>query len=312
MERMNEAWETTFYRERWTAAGLEQEDIRGLDDIFKIPTFTMADLHASLAENPPYGSHHHIGREAFTTRPVKINISDGMTPRVALFDAATWEVQAIQAARAFYAQGARPGDVSQIPITNSLTHAPWVAFAASLHWLGCTPLTTGADTVTPNQRQIELARIWGTNWWFGFPHHLAELPKVARDMGFDIKELPTKFLHSYLGPDTGRVRRRQLEETWGVPVYDNYGALELGVFAFECQQQDRMHVQEDMTFVEMVDVENETPVTPGEIGHLVATNLWKSSIPIIRYNLRDRMRLSEREQCGCGIHSVKISGMLGS
>lgn len=309
-ERMKEAWTTPFYRERWTSAGLDERDVRGLDDLPKIPTFGIEDLHASFAAHPPFGGHHNIGRDNFCSRPTKISISDGATPRIVLLDSLTWEIRGIQAGRALFAQGARPGDILQITQTNGLATAPWSAFAAALHWVACVPLTTGGDEVTPGKRQIELARSWGTKGWYGFAGYLEQLPEVAREIGFDIRELNTEFIHSYVGIDEGRVRRRRMEEAWGAPVYDNYGSLETGNVAFECPQKDGMHVQEDMSFVEVLDVDSGTPLADGEKGHLVVTNLWESSIPVIRFNLRDRMRRTASHMCGCGIHSAKISGML--
>lgn len=313
LERMDDAWQVEFYRKRWTEAGLEPGDIRWLDDINKIPTFNSDDLKQAIADAPPFGSHHPIAREDFGQSPLKIQTSGGTTgmPRVTLFDTNAWEVQGIQVARAMYAQGARPGDIVQIPYTNSLANAAWCAYLATHHWLGCVPVTTGSGIVTPTQRQLEYAFTWGTNGWFARGEYLGRMAEVAKAEGLDLRELPTRFIHSYLGPDTEGHMRGMLEEAWGTPVYDNYGSHEVGLIAWECQAKDNKHISEDTAYVEIVDTETEQPLPSGEKGDLVVTSLHRSVPPLIRYNMRDLLVLHDREPCSCGLHTKKLSMFLG-
>lgn len=308
--RLQDAWRTPFYRERWAAAGIKDGDVQGLDDLVKLPTVNGDDFSKAIVRQPPFGNHHPIEREDFGKIPVKIQTSGGQPPRPILFDPLTREVSAIQGARAFYAQGARPGQVMQIPINNALMNAAWWSFTSALYWLGCSPVTTGSDAVTPAEKQIEYARDWGTNSWIGLPGYLLKLAEVATEMGIDVKKFPTAFIHSYLGVDEDGALRRQLQDAWGAPVYDNYGSNEVGLVAFECSQQDRLHVQEDVAILETVD-EHDKPVGFGEKGSLVVTSLSRSTPPIIRFKIGDTMRLSDRAECPCGIRSVKISGLLG-
>src|SRR3546814_1072046 len=124
------------------------------------PTVDRDDLKSAIEAAPPFGDHHPYRREDFGDVPLKIQTSGGTTgmPRVTLFDALAWEVQGIQTARGLYAQGARPGDVIQIPFTTSLANAGWSAYNAVFNWLGCVPVTTGSGKVTPSERQLELDR----------------------------------------------------------------------------------------------------------------------------------------------------------
>lgn len=313
LARMKDAWAVPFYRDRWTAAGLTPDDVKSLDDIEKIPTFTSDDLKDAILAAPPFGNHHPIGREDFGRTPLKIQTSGGTTgmPRVTLFDPIAWEVQGIQTARAFYAQGGRPGDVIQIPYTNSLANAAWCAYTGALHWLGAVPVTTGSGLVTPSEKQLAYAKAWGTTGWFARGEYLARLTEVANETGFDLKSLRTKFLHSYIGPDVEGHLRAKLQEAWGAPVYDNYGSHEVGLIAFECTAQDRKHVSEDTAYLELVDVDTGAKVPAGGEGNLVVTSLHRGMPPIIRYNMRDRLALYEREQCKCGLATRKLSAFLG-
>ena len=313
LQRMAEAWQTSFYRARWQAAGLEPGDIRTLDDLETIPTFNSDDLKQAIDAHPPFGNHHPIDAADFARVPIKIQTSGGSTglPRVTLFDPMAMEVQGIQTARGLFAQGARPGDIIQITYTLSLANAGWCAYSGIHHWLGATPVTTGSGAVTPSERQLEYAQAWGTTGWFARGEYLARLVEVAREMKLDLRTLKTRQIHSFLGADFEGHMRRQLEEAWGVPVYDNYGTHEVGLVAFECQAQDRKHVNEDTAYIELADVETGAPLPLGSRGNLVVTSLHRGVPPVIRYNLRDCMIAYGRETCSCGLATRKLSTFLG-
>ncbi|MGY1815413.1 phenylacetate--CoA ligase family protein [Blastococcus sp. SYSU D00820] len=313
LQRMTEAWAVPFYRDRWSAAGMAPGDIRGLDDLPRIPTFTSEDLKRSAEQLPPFGTHQTFALDAMAT-PLKIQSSGGTSglPRPTLFDPVAWEVQAIQFARAFVAQGGEVGDVLQITLTNSLANTAWCASTAAMHWSGMVPLTTGSGAVTSSIRQLELAREWGTAGWVAFGEYLKILAETAESAGIDLHgDLRTRFIHTYLGVDTDGHLRRLLEEAWGVPVYDNYGTHEVGLIGYECRAQDGLHVNDDTAVLQIVDREDGHPLADGEAGNIVVTSLHRSVPPIIRYDLKDLMYRSARAECGCGTRTTKLSGFLG-
>lgn len=314
MARVTEAWELPFYRKRWSAAGLEPGDIRGLDDIEKIPTFTSDDLRTAIDEAPPFGNHHPLTRADLHRMPMKIHTSGGTTgmPRATVFDPVAMEVQGIQTARAYYAQGGRPGDVVQIPFTMSLANAAWTAYTGAHKWLGATPLTTGSGNVTPSERQLQLAAALGTNGWYIAGPYLGHLTQTAMAMNFDLRQLPTRWISSFFGHegDNHSGIRAQLEQIWGAPVFDNYGTHEHGLIAFECASKTR-HINEDTVFVEIRNQDDGSSLPHGEYGDVVATALYRSVPVFIRYNLRDRMSLGAYQRCACGLCTRTLSAMTG-
>ena len=308
-------WQNPFYRKRWSAAGLVPGDIRSLDDIVKLPTYTSDDVKDSLEARPPFGDFHDIDlADLASAVPLKMQTSGGTTgaPRPTLFDAWAWEAQAILAARALYIQGARPGDVIQIPMTASLANAGWLSYKACHDFLGMLPLTTGSGVVTSSRQQLELARRFGTRIWHCFPEYLIRLAQASQDeFGRDVRDLNTKFLRTYLGPDLDGSLRRELEERWGCAVYDAYGANEISAAAFECTAREGLHFMEDAVYMEVLDVDTGQPVAPGERGNLVATAFFRTLPPIIRYNLRDVGRLVSAQRCACGSHFRRMDHFLG-
>ena len=55
LEVMQVGWQNPFYRKRWSKAGLAPDDVRGLDDIEKLPIFNSDDIKADQQEHPPFG-----------------------------------------------------------------------------------------------------------------------------------------------------------------------------------------------------------------------------------------------------------------
>lgn len=316
LARIDDAWRVPFYRRRWTAAGLDEGAIRSLEDLRHIPAFTSDDLASAIADCPPYGDHHPFGDEASVAAhlPLKLQTSGGTTglPRTTMFDATAWEVQGIHHARALWAVGARPGDVIQVTLTTSLANAGWSVYTGIHHWLGGIPVTTGSGVVTPSERQLELAAVYGTHGWFGHGEYLGRLAEVAEATGFDLRSLPTRYIQALLGNDSAGELRRALEDAWGVPVYDVYGTHEIGLVGFECTEQNGHHVSDDTVILETIDVDDASRhVGPGEVGNLVATSLHRNVPPIIRYDIKDAMAVRPRGHCACGLVTTRLSGLKG-
>lgn len=314
MELMQVGWANEFYRAHWTAAGVRPEHIRSIDDITRLPAYTSDDVKRDQDQHPPFGHFHgDVLHEAKRT-PLKLQTSGGTTgkPRLTLYRTEEWEMNGLTQARAMYIQGARPGDVVQIPATNSLANLGWCVYKACHDYLGVLPLTTGSGIVTSSRRQLEIAFDLGTNIWVSFPEYLTQLAKVARtELGRDVRELKTKFLGCFLGPDLDNSLRRHLEELWGCPVYDLYGTNEMGGAGFECTYQDGLHVMEDTIFLEIADLDTEEPVQDGERGNMVITILHRHLPPVIRYNVRDLARIVSNEPCRCGGCFRRMDKFLG-
>lgn len=314
LETVVRGWNNPFYSKRWSQAGLQPSDITSLNDIAKLPTYNSEDVKTDQQDFPPFGRLHNIGSGDLAKTPMKVHASGGTTgkPRAILFSPLEWEVQAINSARCLYLQGGRPGDVMQIPVTCSLANLGWGMYKACHDYLGIMPVTTGAGTVTSSLRQLQLAFEYGTNIWVSFPEYLTVLAKVCREeLKRDVRELGTKFISTFLGPDTEGRLRGQLEALYGCPVYDQYGANEIGGGASECVAKNGLHVMEDMIYLEVVDTETGQVLPEGETGNLVATVFFRNIPPVVRYNLRDLGRIISTERCACGGCFKRMDHFLG-
>jgi len=312
---MARAWDNGFYSRRWRAAGIGPGDIAGIDDIGKLPTFTSDDIKDDQAEHPPFGRIAGINlTDELQRNPLKLHTSGGTTgkARPALAGVRDWETMALQVARTLYLQGARPGDVLQIPSTCALAQFGWIFYKAAHEYLGILPLTTGSGIVTPGKKQIEFALDLGTNIIASFPEYLTSLGKVCREeFGRDPRSLGLKFLPTFLGPDTDGALREELERLFGCPVYDNYGCNELSHVAAEATDKDGLYILEDCVLVELLDTETGAAVADGETGNVVATSLTRTIPPIIRFNVRDLGRIKATGPSALGSNFRRMDHFLG-
>jgi phenylacetate-CoA ligase len=309
------AWQNPFYKNKWTEAGLAPKDIRGIKDIHKIPIVSSVDFKAEIETMPPFGAHQGISRSIMEGKPLKIQSSGGTTgkPRPTFYGPIEWEIGGLSQARAMYIQGARPGDICQSVFTCSTHNMGWCLYVAAHHWLGVIPITTGSGVVTPTRRQLEIAREWGTDFWASGPEYLGYLAKKApEEAGFDVRELKTKFITTFLGPDLSGQLRKELEESWGCDVYDNYGTHETALTNFECKEKAGMHFNEDLGYFEIVDTDTLEPVKTGEEGDLIWTSFYRQHPPLIRYWLKDRVRIFDGgKKCVCGSYLIRMDHFLG-
>lgn len=98
-------------------------------------------------------------------------------------------------------------------------------------------------------------------------------------------------------------------EQFGIELLDAYGSVEMGVMAFETFARNGLHLCEDLTYFEFLDDHGE-PVSPGESGRVVVTDLVSMTMPFIRYDQGDRAVFEEAEG-GRGYKVRKIVRILG-
>jgi phenylacetate-coenzyme A ligase PaaK-like adenylate-forming protein len=93
--------------------------------------------------------------------------------------------------------------------------------------------------------------------------------------------------------------RARATEAWHAAPFEVYAATETGGIAAECERHTGMHLFEDLVIPEVVD-DDYRPVPLGETGsRLLVTVLSSRTMPLVRYELTDRVRLAT-STCSCG------------
>ena len=293
-ERLREAvkrvWECVpYYREKLKAAGVRPEEIRGLEDICRLPFTAKADLRDTY----PFGMFAVPMQEV-----VRIHASSGTTGKSTVVgytrrDLATWcEVMA----RTMAAGGTQAGDVVQNAYGYGLfTGGLGFHYGAEHIGASVVPISGGQT-----KRQLQLMQDFGASILCCTPSYALVIGEAGKEAGMEFGDLPLRA--GFFGAEPwSATMRQEIEAILQVKAYDLYGLSEIigpGV-SFECEEQDGMHVNEDHFYPEIINPETGQPVPEGEWGELVFTAFTKEALPLLRYRTRDLTRIFT-EKCACG------------
>lgn len=289
-----------FYKKKLDEAGIKPEDIRGIQDLPKLPFTTRDDLR----ENYPFGMFA-VPLEDI----VRIHASSGTTgkPTVVGYTVEDIELWAEVMARALAAGGVTSQDVVQISYGYGL-FTGGLGFHYGAEKIGATVVPASSGNT---KRQIMLMQDFGATALCCTPSYSLFMAEVAKEEG--IEPASTKLKVAFLGAEPwSEEMRRKIEEAWGILALDQYGLSEIigpGV-SYECPQKNGLHINEDVFLPEVIDPQTGEPLPPGEKGELVLTTLTKKGMPVIRYRTRDITRLYY-EPCGCGRTFVRMEKVTG-
>ena len=143
------------------------------------------------------------------------------------------------------------------------------------------------------------------------PSYALHIKEVAESMEIDPKELSLR-IGCFGAEPWSESLRKKLEDAFDIKAYDSYGLSEMngpGV-AFECEEQNGLHIWIDHYVVEVIDPETGERLSEGEKGELVLTPLTKEALPSIRYRTGDITFLMD-DECSCGRTHPKIHRIIG-
>lgn len=290
----------SYYRDLMDEKGVKPEDIKGVEDIKKLPFLSKADLREAY----PYGL---LGTDLKNC--VRIHSTSGTTgKRVVAFytqhDVDLWDECC---ARALMAAGATNEDVVQVCYGYGL-FTGGLGLHGGSHKLGSLTLPMSSGNT---ERQIQFMMDLNATVLCCTPSYAAYIGETLAEKGYKPEDNRLRAGIFGAEPWTEEMRR-SIEQSLGIKAYDIYGLTEIsgpGV-AYECEEQHGMHINEDHFYVEVIDPETGEVLPEGSKGELVFTSLDKEAFPLIRYRTRDICVLS-REKCSCGRTFVKMTKPMG-
>ncbi len=289
-----------YYKKLMDEKGVTPDDIKGIEDLHKLPFLTKADLRDAY----PYGLLAKPLKDC-----VRIQSTSGTTgKRVVAFytqhDVDLWEDCC---ARAIMAAGGTNEDVCQVAYGYGLfTGGP--GLNGGSHKVGCLTLPMSSGNT---ERQIQFMTDLSATILCCTPSYAAYIGETLKEMGYGPDDIPLKAGIFGAEPWTEEMRRG-IEETLGIKAYDIYGLTETtgpGV-SFECSEQTGMHINEDHFLAEIIDPDTGEVLPEGSKGELVFTSLDKEAFPLLRYRTRDICILT-RKACSCGRTFIKMSKPMG-
>ena len=211
-------------------------------------------------------------------------------------------------ARCLWMVGSRPEDVFQ----NSAGYGMFTAglgFQYGAEKVGMLTVPAAAGNTI---RQIKFIKDFGTSVLHAIPSYASRIYEVMKEEGVDPRK-DTNLRVLCIGAEPHSEEQRQrIEQNLGVKAYNSYGISEMmgpGV-AFECPEQNGLHIWEDYFIVEIIDPVTLKPVPDGELGELVLTTINREAMPLLRYRTRDLTRILPGD-CPCGRHHKRLARLQG-
>ena len=288
------------YRKKMDEKGVKPEDIKGIEDLYKLPFIEKSDLRDSY----PYG---------MLAKPladcVRIQSTSGTTGKrvIAYYTQHDIDLWEDCCARALVAVGADREDVVQVSYGYGLfTGGP--GLNGGSHKVGCLTIPMSSGNT---ERQLQFMIDLNATVLCCTPSYACYLAESLKERGYTPDTIPLKAGIFGAEPWTAEIRK-SIEEGLGIKAYDIYGLTEIsgpGV-SFECEEQTGMHINEDHFLAEIINPETGEVLPEGEKGELVFTCLDKEAFPVLRYRTRDICVLS-RKKCSCGRTFVKMAKPMG-
>jgi phenylacetate-CoA ligase len=298
-QTVERAAHSPFYGRRLQEAGITAAVLKSVEDVRKIPLTTKDDLRT-----------HGLAMLALPlTDMVRLHASSGTTGQATVIYYTRQDIEAWAdlVARSMYMTGMRATDVFQNMMGYGL-FTGGLGFHYGAERLGALTIPIGAGN---SQRQLQLMQQFSTTAVHIIPSYALYLLNTFADQDLDPRDLPLRLAFLGAEPHSEDMRRR-IEAAYGLKAYNSYGLSEMngpGV-AFECPEQNGMHVWEDSFLLEVLDPNTLEPVPPGVPGELVFTNLTRQGMPLLRYRTRDLASYDDAP-CACGRGFRRLSRIMG-
>ena len=275
-------------------------DVQGWDDFARLPLTTKGDLIADQTAHQPFGTNLTYPIERYV-RVHQTSGSSGDRPLRWLDTAESWAWWlSIWSDHVYRAAGVGSGDRIFFAFSFGPFIGFWSAFGGAER-LGALALS-GAG-MTTEQRVRSLLDLEATVL-LSTPTYALRMADVGRGLGVDLALSPLRVtIHAGEPGASIPATRAAIESAYGASCFDHTGMTEVGPTGHSCSQRDGIHVIESEFIFEVLDSFDR----PADEGELVATNLGRWGMPLIRYRTGDRVAVS-REPCSCGSSYLKLAG----
>ena len=283
------------FRKRMDEKGLTPDDVKGVEDLYKLPFAYKQDLR----DYYPYG--------LFAT-PLseirRVHASSGTTGKriVVGYTENDLDMWSECVARMITGLGIDEKDIFQVSFGYGLFTGGF-GLHAGAEKAGATviPISSG-NTALQIQTMIDFKAT-----------AICCTPSYAMYIGEEIERMGVKDQLSlkvgiFGAEPWSEQMRTEIEQKLGIKAYDIYGLSEIlgpGV-SCECEHQCGMHIWEDHFIAEIIDPDTGEVLPEGSTGELVFTTISKEGFPVIRYRTRDICSLNY-EPCKCGRTHIRMN-----
>lgn len=286
-----------FYRDLYSRNGVQPEEIRGIEDLLRLPVA----LRDEMQDRP---SEDLLARGCNPKKPIRHRTS-GSTGYPFTIYRTRFEERLLHVLRLGVQRrrGLRLTDRRAAVVVGRGDEMDGFA-TRFVRRLGLLPRYSVSCLLPAPEILARLSKIQ-PDILGGYPDALAWIAGEA--VKEDLRRIRPRFVTTggeTLTPDL----RARIAECFRAPVYDSYGAHEFNLLAYECRETGLYHVAEESVLLEVLD--NGRPVAPGQTGEVVATALHSFAMPFLRYWTGD-LAVRGPLRCPCGAPHATVEKILG-
>jgi phenylacetate-CoA ligase len=276
--------------------------LESIRDLSRFPFTTKQELVADQEAHPPFGSNLTYPRNEY----IRLHQTSGTTgqPFKILDTQESWDWWADCWTTVYQAAGVGRDDIVFLAFSFGPFIGFWSAYEGAKRIGALTVPGGGMDSL---QRLRAIQDVAATVL-VCTPSYALRLAEVAQEHGMDMRSSSVRVtIHAGEPGASIPATRERIERAWNARSYDHAGMTEMGAFGYACSEQQGLHVNEGEFIAEILNPENNRPVSEGQVGELVLTNLGRWGSPAIRYRTGDLVRHGG-SCCPCGRTFLMLPG----
>ena len=300
------AFEVPLYARKYREANVRLNDIKGIDDIKKLPMVTKEDLIEGFPDDVIPSNYNKknayvVGTSGSSGRPMQmfkdveyIMIEAMAGVRLLKAYGMNWRKSRITNIGDFSVPKTTDEECLKKGLMGNLS--PFFSFSNYQN------LYTGEEV----KSLMEKMDSFKPELLIAYTSVLVGLASLKmKGMGRNVNP---KYVVSS-GEVLDEYTRKYIEDAFGAKVLNLYATTEGGTVAFECTQGN-LHINSDFVHVEILDKEG-NEVEENEFGSLVITRLFPGGTPIVRYTGLNDIASVNHEKCGCGMNTPLLKNLEG-
>ncbi len=131
----------------------------------------------------------------------------------------------------------------------------------------------------------------------GYASALCELSRYIKEHQVDLSDSKVVSIIPISENMPPRMRE-QLKQQFHCPVQAWYSNEENGIMAVQLPDSESYYVDTESYYYEILKLDSDRPVVPGELGRIVITDLYNDAFPILRYDTGDLAIARRQEKNG--------------
>ena len=298
------AYTVPMYHTKYKQKGITPSDIKGVEDISKLPLITKDDIKNEFPKGvvPP----------SFVYNQGIVAQTGGTTGRALMvfFDFYTIAKAMLAVLRTVQEYGVNWRKTKMSVLVdlseNSFENRYFLqTLFVSLKLFRMHQNIQVFDLFDKPEKVIKELEIFNPEFIIGYPHILIQLA-FLKSQGYG-KHISPKWIMSG-GSCFDTYSKRFVADNFDTQLFDFYAATETGPIAFECPKGN-YHVHSDLVFTEIL--RNGCEVIGDAPGSLIVTKLYGVGTPLIRYSGLDDVVMPVSGKCSCGLSGRLLKNIHG-